>query len=209
MLDTVDKVSKILFSVVGTFCIAVATYEVEWTRLGLETDGFCLEHAQTYEAMLLQYRETPPPVVVDRYAERCGVSEDEAFSDLKTIQAIVIQQAQTAVSAGQVGQVSSAEDLLSGFVAVGSAEPSVFRDVNFDVAGDGSPAIQDGAAPDIGTVLVARWGVNLRTNLLLTTSGKNPSKTVIPPGGCVRIIGAPEVRGTKYWAKVELLDCPG
>jgi len=104
-------------------------------------------------------------------------------------------------------QLFSGEETGSGYVAIGKATPEVHSDVNFDIASSGEPAISGGSAPASGTILKARWPVNLRGNTQVTTGGENPVLSVIGEDACVIISGPPTILRGQYWAPVSLSSC--
>lgn len=78
MLDSLEKISKIVFAGIASTVIAIAGLNIEWRKLGIEEDSWCFEHANRVQAAALRRTETIPELLVKRYAERCKVTFAEA-----------------------------------------------------------------------------------------------------------------------------------
>lgn len=237
-LDTLDKLSRIIFGAVGTAVLAYAGLTVQWDQLGLDEDRFCVDFADTAEAALLRRTEGIPSLVVDRYAERCDLDPQLAAGVVAETAALLravpeasliilpepiwLQEESAAPVAGDEqmliengderagdGGTDAAETPEpDGFVAIGRADPAAFSDVNFDVSGTEDAAVTDETVASDGQTLVARWSVNLRQNTERTTSGANPSIGLVEAGACVELLSDPSLLRGQYWAPVTLVSCP-
>jgi hypothetical protein len=229
MLDIVEKLLRIVFTVLLGAVVSVIGLKVQWDKIGIETDAICFNQYDTI-APLLAAQEVLSRALVERYARRCQVTLEQAGAELNEAKA-AIEITATAVSAEQGGWIATAapepggidtEPRLSGhgtgdgeslgdlpkvgFVALGRALTDVYAQVNFDRL-DGSPATGDGTAPAQGEKLRARWEVNLRQNTNATTGGQNPVTGLIATGQCVEVLGPPEERRTQFWALVKPVAC--
>jgi hypothetical protein len=74
MLDSLEKISKIVFAGVASTVIAIAGLSVEWKKLGLEQDSWCFEHSDRAQDAVLRRTETIPELLIRRYSERCEVT---------------------------------------------------------------------------------------------------------------------------------------
>jgi hypothetical protein len=74
MLDSLEKISKIVFAGVASTVIAIAGLSVEWEKLGLEQDSWCFEHSDRAQDAVLRRTETIPELLIRRYSERCEVT---------------------------------------------------------------------------------------------------------------------------------------
>lgn len=237
MLDAVEKVTRIVFTVLLGAVVSVAGLQVQWDKLGVETDAFCLNQFDKVTQTLLVSSEDIAQDLVERYRLRCGGTPEEAGAAVAAAKAafeidaaavlrpendpVVFAMNSLRPETGGIAWNDGTPPALTlpdppasgalppgeGFVALGRPTTEVYAQVNFDRT-DGRPATGDGTVPANGEVLRARWEVNLRANTDLTTSGRNPPVGLIHPGQCVALRAAPvELRG-QLWAQVATVDCP-
>lgn len=229
MLDIVEKLLRIVFTILLGAVVSVIGMKVQWDKIGIETDAICFNQYDTI-APLLTVQEVLSRSLVERYARRCGVTLEEAGAELNEIRVAAEIAAEPAIGA-QADWISAATDVPGetgdnptlhgfgvdavdplaalpqvGFVALGRAKTDVYAQINFDRL-DGTPATGDGTAPALGDKLRARWEVNLRRNTDATTGGGNPVTGLIVTGQCVEVLGPPEERRTQFWALVKPVDC--
>ncbi len=95
-----------------------------------------------------------------------------------------------------------------GWVAVGRFPSSRYADVNFDVPPDG---IVGDSTIKAGTMIRARWSVNLRKNTDNTEDKEhklNPILGLIQAGQCAKVVkSVAEIRG-QTWASIDVVPCP-
>lgn len=201
MLDSLDKLAKILFSGIASTVIAYAGYNVNWEKLGMERDKFCFDYASSINPKLLENSEKVPAHLVKRYQKQCDLTEEEAAEALNN-QKTDLEQASAP------HEPSAGLNALQGYVAIGSADSHAsYSQINFDIAGEGKPAVQSGRAPGKGDVLAARWSVNVRESTAVTTGGGNPIRGLLNKDDCVEVTKAPELLRGQYWAEIKKASC--
>lgn len=224
MLDVVEKLMRILFTIVLGGVVALAGLKVQWDRVGIEADKTCFGEFDRIQK-ILQAEEVISKALVQRYASRCEISLEQAGEELNSSKAAIevafseragkIETPLGTIFAPGVGSgpilpsnldTSGRSTDAGAYAAIGRAQTDVFAQVNFERL-DGRPATGDGSAPSVGEKLRARWEVNLRENTELTTSGQNPVVGLVTTGQCVEIVGMPEERRGQYWAPVEKVAC--
>lgn len=217
--DGIDAALKIFSGVLLTLVFlvlpAITNTRAEYglVRLGLLAPRACLSEMKQAIQLKKEIGDgTLPPAVFTELEHRCDLNRKDLVKVVLSVGADLVPDDTTAVSAGN-GSPSS-----QGFVAVGRALPNAFSDVNFD-AWDGeswkSAVSEDGVvAYSNGTILRARWSVNLRENTKSTVSGENPKIGLVGEGGCVKVTspinknGSPQELRGQYWAEVKVADCP-
>jgi hypothetical protein len=239
-MDFLEKLTRILFTIVLGGLVAVAGVKIQWDKIGIETDTLCFNQYKLVSELPNQAAGIQASLV-KRYAERCGVTEMVASEELNSaLAAVEMASADGSGSSGtqepQIVISMTAEDdpriIANGFpdapppepvitgaavpavlpagtgnAAIGRAQTSTFAQVNFDRV-DGRPATGDGSAPALGDVLRARWEVNLRANLTVTTQGGNPVLDTLAKGDCVKVLSMPENLRGQFWSLVQRTDCP-
>lgn len=226
-LDIVEKVTKIIVGGVAALFFSYAGLTVNWERVGIQEDSFCVNFADTAEAAMLRGSEVIPRLVVQTYSQRCDVDLAEAQEFVATtaavLQAVPVEQAgvtpvpiwlqpepepEPVVMPDPDGSPDQSVRVVpDGFVAIGTVSDSANSIVNFETVPGGSPAVTGGTAPQTGDILAARWPVHLRENTQLTTSGRNPSLGLLSAGDCVTVLETPVIERGQYWAPVQRTDC--
>ena len=92
-----------------------------------------------------------------------------------------------------------------GWVSVGRPGGPRYADVNFDLVGNAA-FNPDGTLP-AGTLMLARWSVNLRDSTDVTTAGGNKVRGILGASQCVKVIESrANIRGAT-WAFITLDGC--
>ena len=233
-MDFIEKFTRIVFTIILGALAAWAGVKVQWDRIGIETDAICFNQYKLVSE-LTNRTEYISASLVRRYAERCNLTDEQAGAELNEARAAVESASARGDGRGVFADVVAPAAMLpldtgtrlplpggpepdatdaappipegEGFVALGRVTTGVYAQVNFDRL-DGQPATGDGAAPPAGTVLRARWEVNLRENTSVTTAGANPILGMIDKDECIRLSAPPEVQRGQFWARVARVACP-
>lgn len=92
-----------------------------------------------------------------------------------------------------------------GWVSVGRPNTARYADLNFDLLA-GAKFNSDGSVPP-GSLMVARWSVNLRDNTDVTSGVTNKARGILGAGQCVQVLETQQnVRGAT-WAFITLDGC--
>jgi len=107
------------------------------------------------------------------------------------------------------GSVTKPVISLIGYVSLGLAARDQYPKTNFRNVETDEKALKTLIDLKKGTLLKARWSVNLRTNNEDTERGNNPSLAIIRDNECVKMeedLPNKPLRGS-YWVKVSLAQC--
>ena len=226
-LDIAEKTTKIIVGGVAALFFSYAGLTVNWERVGIQEDSFCVNFAETAEAAMLRGSEVIPRLVVQTYSDRCDVDLDEAQEFVATtaavLQAVPVEQAGVTPVPIWLQPEPEAEPIFlpgpdgtpdqgtivqpDGFVAIGTASDTANSIANFETVTGGALALTGETVPQPGDILAARWPVHLRENTQLTTSGRNPSLGLLSAGDCVTVLETPVIERGQYWAPVQRTDC--
>ena len=200
-LEKAEKIANIFSA--GVLAVIVAAFSL---GLGLrqdhrDEDSFCVGFLEHYENALARSSERGSDAIIQRYSSRCNVAPMIATQRVKEFQALA------ELNAEEPRQTAADTSTGDGHVAIGRLEPRKFSDLNFDLAAPAGEISRPGDLP-AGTVLKARWSVNLRENTKLTTSGENPIVGLVQQGACVQLAAAPVAARGQAWSTVNLVNCP-
>ncbi len=215
-LDRLHKISSILFSGIGSLVLGYFTLTGNWKEFTLKEEQFCVNTESYYVQAALRSEIAPPLALLNRIKERCGfASIDEArfaFQSEKAgyaqiLSADIAPLEQPIIEGGSSLESGEIElDTNDGWVVLASFNADG-SDSNFTRADTGEAAVMDMTAPPEGTILTAKWPVNLRQNTQKTGGDLNPSLDILDTGSCVKVTGDPVTQRSVIWAPVAYATC--
>lgn len=218
-LDNLEKISKIAVTSVATiamtyFGVTTGLKNAKTAEINAETNVQALT-IKTKESEISNLKACAKLVVnwkslnFSRNNELVYADKLQKFCDFSLAKATKIAKKDEAnaelIRETRSNQPNDNQQVtIEGFVALGKIDNQKYSQVNFDIV---QSALLSIGAANVGDVLKARWGVNLRTNTELTTGGNNLIIGIVNDSDCVTIIEPPKQLRGQYWAKVELTAC--
>lgn len=217
-LDVLQKLTNIVFKGLGAAVMGYFTITGEWRDFALREESFCIDNESYYMQAALRSESHPSLELLQRIQSRCGfASLEEAQASFHAERAGFQQiESQTQVAAMEqevIGfESGDGQEMLEsavgedGWVALGNSDVTGFVS-NFELAG--GEALREPLELEVGTVLFAKWPVNLRLNTENTTGSDNPSLAIIEAKACIQTLDAPIPKRALIWAPVILASCSG
>lgn len=205
-LDRWSKISTIAIGLLGVVFSGYFFLFYEKPSHNIQIDSQCLDWLADADEAAKNGSTLRHEAIIAKSDEHCADRKEQEQAVSIANKIFAQSAALETISLKNVNTELDPEKPMIGYVSVGKANNYV--NSNFRNLETGEKALKELEILKAGTVLKARWSVNLRTNDEDTESGKNPSKTIINDGECVRMNeDLPEpIRGS-YWVNVVLIEC--
>ncbi len=202
-LDRWSKIFTIVLGVLGFFASVYVTIWVVVPAHKRDNVKSCLELRKSYAGLILEASDDNIAKQAEVLASLCDETVEESLAFLKS-------EATKAKSLMQLEKdnkpnIVVADNKQFGFVSLGKA--SDYQTSNFRDLASGGKAIKVIDELNVGSVLQARWSVNLRENNKDTESGENKRLLVIKDEQCVALEERPKDLRGSYWVRVSLSAC--
>ena len=202
-LDRLTKMSTVSLGVLG---LLATTYVTVWVIIPAhDRDGrkVCSDYKLGAQSAAKEAPDDDHSAHVELITEFCPrETRESAFAYVNSEAADEqILQGKARETQRALGETA----IFDGFVSLGKASDE--KASNFRAAASGAKAV--GVVDELGpgSVLEARWPVNLRSNDSNTQAGTNPPILTIQEGSCVRLAQRPRLLRGSYWARASLSQC--
>lgn len=220
-LDRWHKVSTIVLGIIGMAAAMFTLIAITLPNNNRESHRACLDDLDKIKGLVSAEDRSRSSTAVQRFIGRCPDFESFLMGATNNQVALSVQleevqkrldEAVKAVPELENTPIDQVSKELSkdatGYVSLGPAETSRYPESNFRNTESKEEALKDLDRLIKGTVLSARWSVNLRKNTEYTEGGTNPSLGIIYDEQCVELLSVPIERRGNYWAEVKRVDCP-
>lgn len=205
-LDRWSKISTVAIGLIGVVFSGYFFLFYEKPSYNIQIDSQCLDWLADAEEAANKGSTLRHEAIIAKSDRHCAYPKEQEQA-VAIANKIFAQSAALEKDSYNYQNIEpNSENPILGYVSLGKADDYI--NSNFRNLETGEKALKDTETLKAGTILKARWPVNLRTNNQDTEGGQNPSLAIINDNACVKMAeNLPEpIRGS-YWVEVAPNKC--